>query len=63
MDLGGSTFNTGGEWRTCSWPLSSVASEMPAAGVYWNFALAVQPPVDWTIDFALANFRFEPASY
>lgn len=63
LDLGGSTFNTGGEWRTCSWPLSSVASEMPAAGVYWNFALAVQPPVDWTIDFALANFRFEPASY
>ncbi len=63
LDLGGGAVNTGGKWVTFSWPLSSVASEMPEQGAYWNFCLTVQPPVDWTVDFAMANFRIEPANY
>lgn len=63
LDLEGAAVNTGGEWVTFSWPLSSVASEMPAQGVYWNFAFTVQPPIDWNVDFAMSNPRIEPANY
>ena len=63
LNMGGSAYNTGNEWVTYSWPLSSVASEMPAKGDYWNFCVTVQPPVDWTVDFAMANCRIEPANY
>lgn len=63
LDFGGVAKNTGGEWVTCSFPLGTVASEMPANGDYWGFAITVQPPTDWTVDFAVANFRIEPANY
>lgn len=63
LDFGGASYNTGGEWVTYSCPLAAVASEMPANGDYWGFAFTVQPPVDWTVDFAFANFRIEPANY
>lgn len=63
LDLGGSAFNSGGEWRTYSCPLSHVASEMPANGDYWGFAFTIQPPTDWDVDFAIANIRIEPKIY
>ena len=63
LDLGGGALNTGGEWMTFSFPLSTVASEMPAFGDYWGFAFTIQPPTDWDVDFAVANFRIEPENY
>ena len=63
LDFGGSAFNSGGEWKTYSCPLADVASEMPDLGGYWGFAFSIQPPTDWNLDCAFANFRIEPASY
>lgn len=63
LDLGGGAINTGGEWRTFSFPLSKVASEMPSSGDYWGFAFTIQPPTDWDVDFAIANIRIEPENY
>ena len=63
VNMGGAAYNTGGEWKTYSCPLADVASEMPALGDYWGFALTIQPPSDWSVNCALANFRIEPASY
>ena len=63
LDLGGTAFNTGGEWVTLSFPLSQVASELPPQGDYLDFAFTIQPPTDWDVDFAVANFRIEPENY
>ena len=63
LDLGGAAFNSGGEWRTYSCPLSDVAGSMPANGDYWGFAFSIQPPTDWDLDFAVANIRIEPKNY
>ena len=63
LDLGGVPFNTGGEWRTLRFPLGSIVSEMPKYGDYWGFAFTVSPPTDWSVDFAVADFRIEPANY
>ena len=63
LDLGGAALNTGGEWRTMRFPLSSIVSKMPKKGDYWGFAFTVSPPSDWTVDFAVGNFRIEPANY
>ena len=63
LDLGGVAFNSGGEWVTCSFPLGQVASEFPANGDYLDFALTIQPPTDWDVDFAVANIRIEPENY
>lgn len=63
LDLGGVAFNTGGEWRTLRFPLGKIVSKMPKYGDYWGFAFTVSPPSDWTVDFAVANFRIEPINY
>lgn len=63
LDFGGSAINTGGQWKTFSFPLGEIVSEMPANGDYWGFAFTIQPPSDWTVDCAFANFRIEPANY
>ena len=63
LDFEGAAVNTGGEWITYAFPLTSVATTMPKNGDYWGFAMTVQPPVDWTLDFAIANIRMEPANY
>ena len=63
LDFGGVPYNSGGVWKTYCCPLASVASEMPAMGDYWGFAFTIQPPTDWSLDCAFANFRIEPASY
>lgn len=63
LDLGGTAFNSGGEWVTYSFPLGQIASVFPANGDYLDFAFTIQPPTDWDVDFAVANFRIEPENY
>lgn len=63
LDLGGVPLNTGGTWRTMRYPLGEMVSEMPKKGDYWGFAFTVSPPSDWSVDFAVADFRIEPANY
>lgn len=63
LDFGGVPCNTGGEWRTFRYPLGSIVSAMPKYGDYWGFAFTVSPPSDWSVDFAVADFRIEPKNY
>ena len=55
--------NTGGKWRTFSFPLSYFATQLPSNGECWDLAISMQTPVAWDLDFSLANLRIEPNNY
>ena len=63
VDFGGIVTNTGGKWRTFSFPLSYFAQKLPSNGECWDLAISMQTPDGWDVDFSLANLRIEPKNY
>ena len=63
VDFGGVAVNTGGKWRTFSFPLSAFAEQLPSNGECWDLAISMQTPVGWDLDFSIANMRIEPKEY